>query len=242
MDWYKRKPQSYRSNTWGLTLAEHGAYNLLIDYYYITERPLPNDDAALASICACTIDKWLEVKKVVTRYFRVTNAGLRHDTCDEVIDAALGSRSKDRERQNKFRNRLKTKNTVTRLSRASHGTRGEEIRLEENIPPIVPLGDEMSLPLNGGNGEKPVPEKRATRWPVENKIPDAWVQGALDTLPTLERRGLGHIDVQIETKQFLNWAISSGKRYLDWERTYQNWILNAAKRAPRPRSNGGYHG
>jgi uncharacterized protein YdaU (DUF1376 family) len=140
MEWYKRKPQSYRSDTWGLTLAEHGAYNLLIDYYYTTERPLPKADEALASICGCPIDKWLEVKDNVTRYFRVTNAGLRHNTCDEVIDAALGSRTKDRERQKRFRKHLKPNGSVTPLSRVSHGTRGEEIR-EDSVAKATAQND-----------------------------------------------------------------------------------------------------
>lgn len=128
MDWYPRRPQSYRNDTWGLTLAEHGAYCLLLDYYYQSEHPLPNDDHALAGIIGITIDKWLEVKEKVTRYFRVSNAHLTHHTCDEVIDRSLGRRNDGLQRQVKYKKRLES---VTRYKRVSNAPRGEDRILEE---------------------------------------------------------------------------------------------------------------
>ena len=85
MDWYPWYPALYRADTLDLTLEQDGAYRRLIDHYCHTERPIPNDDNAIADIIGVSLDKWLEVKEKVTRYFRVSNAHLTHQTCDEVI-------------------------------------------------------------------------------------------------------------------------------------------------------------
>lgn len=136
MDWYPREPQAYRNDTWHLSLAEHGAYILLLDYYYLSENPLPNNDNALASIIGCSLSDWLSVKENVTRYYRVTNACLTHNKCDTVIDEQLGKRRDNRSRQNRFREKksklLEKKKTVTRDKRVSHAPRGEERRGEED--------------------------------------------------------------------------------------------------------------
>ena len=238
MDWYKRRPQSYRADTWDLTLAEHGAYNLLIDHYYETERPLPLQDQALASICGVSVDKWLEVKDNVTRYFVVTNAGLRHEVCDKVIDDALGSRSGNRKRQDDFRKRLKNKETVTRLSRVSNAPRGEKSRLEESPPPYIPPHSEGEKPING----KGHLVGRGTRWSSGQKVPQEWIDEAMETLPSLERRlhrqVTGFVDVKIEAIEFENyWSSVGGQKgcKLDWRRTWQNRIIEVAKRAPLER-------
>ena len=46
MIWYKRFPGDYLSKTQHLSLAGHGAYCLMLETYYATERPLPRDRAA----------------------------------------------------------------------------------------------------------------------------------------------------------------------------------------------------
>lgn len=144
MEWYPRKPQSYRSDTWGLTLAEHGAYCLLLDYYYMSERPLPADDRALASIIGCTLDEWHSVKPAVTRYFSVTNSLLTHHACDEVIEAQLAKRKGTKDRVGAFRERvskaLENQESVTRYERVSNDDvtpleerRGEERKEDSSI-------------------------------------------------------------------------------------------------------------
>lgn len=40
MDWYPRYPAHYDRDTLGLSLAEHGAYSKLLDFYYQTEEAL----------------------------------------------------------------------------------------------------------------------------------------------------------------------------------------------------------
>jgi len=47
MNFYKRFIGDYGRDTGQLTLAEHGAYTLMLDSFYATEKPLPKDKKAL---------------------------------------------------------------------------------------------------------------------------------------------------------------------------------------------------
>jgi len=45
LQWYPKFPGDYARDTAHLTMLEHGAYTLLLDYYYSTAKPLPaNED------------------------------------------------------------------------------------------------------------------------------------------------------------------------------------------------------
>src|SRR6185369_1228132 len=49
--WYPHYPGDYGRDTAHLSLAQHGAYRLLLDHYYATSTPLPTDPAALYRVC-----------------------------------------------------------------------------------------------------------------------------------------------------------------------------------------------
>ena len=80
MNFYKRYMGDYGRDTAHLSLAEHGAYTLLLDHYYSTETPLPADAAALYRICRA-FEKAEQrcVLSVADTYFPVGEDGLRHN-------------------------------------------------------------------------------------------------------------------------------------------------------------------
>ena len=108
MNYYRRYVGDYMRDTADLSLAEHGAYTVLLDHYYATEKPLPADFAAVCRICrAMTPEEQAAVRVVADRFFPVTDDGLRHNAradeeiglASKVIDAAkangkLGGRPK----------------------------------------------------------------------------------------------------------------------------------------------------
>ncbi len=126
MEWYPKNPTDYREDTWHLSLAEHGAYNLLIDHYMNTERPLPNNDIALSRIIGISLDEWLSVEVAVIALFKCVSNTLQHKRCDAEIEKSYIKRRDGKVRQKKYRKQLKTKNPVTRLSQVSNASRGEE--------------------------------------------------------------------------------------------------------------------
>ena len=93
MNFYKRYPGDYGRDTALLSLVEHGAYTLLLDQYYSTERALPAELEALFRICrAFSKDEQRAVTRVAEQFFPVGADGLRHNTrADRQIPQELKS-------------------------------------------------------------------------------------------------------------------------------------------------------
>jgi len=80
MNFWKRYPGDYGRDTAHLGLAQHGAYTLLLDHCYSTERPLPSDYEALYRVCrAFTDDERVAVRSVAEEFFPVGDDGLRRN-------------------------------------------------------------------------------------------------------------------------------------------------------------------
>lgn len=80
--YYERYPGDYARDTRRLSLAEHGAYTLLLDDYYSADGgPLPAALEALYRVCGCQDDAERDaVKSVATKFFPVRKEdGLRHN-------------------------------------------------------------------------------------------------------------------------------------------------------------------
>lgn len=89
----------YAKKTAALSLAEHGAYTVLLDEYYSTETPLPAEHEALYRLCrAMTKGEQDAVRAVADRFFPLEADGLRHNLrADEEITKAQATIAKQRE-------------------------------------------------------------------------------------------------------------------------------------------------
>ena len=74
----------YLGKTQRLSLAEHGAYMLLIMEYW-QSRGLPDDDAQLARICRVTDKEWKKVRPAIAPFF---GEGWRHARVEEELAKA----------------------------------------------------------------------------------------------------------------------------------------------------------
>jgi uncharacterized protein YdaU (DUF1376 family) len=81
VNYYERYCGDYQRDTAHLSLAEHGAYTMLLDTYFSVEKPLPSDLPSLYRVCrAMTRLEQQAVKSVVDQFFPVSPAdGLRHN-------------------------------------------------------------------------------------------------------------------------------------------------------------------
>lgn len=81
MNYFELYPGDYRRDTARLSLAEHGAYLLLMADYYASEQPLPAGMADLYRIVGAQgAAEQRAVKAVADAYFPVAADGLRHNT------------------------------------------------------------------------------------------------------------------------------------------------------------------
>ncbi len=86
MNFYARYPGDYARDTQDLSLAEHGAYALLLDYLYGTERLLPNNPVGLYRVCRAHTDEEKQaVDSVIARFFTETSWGFTNSRFERDI-------------------------------------------------------------------------------------------------------------------------------------------------------------
>ncbi len=90
MNYYRRYVGDYMRKTTALSLAEQGAYNVLLDTYYANEQPLPGSIDALIRMCrAISKVEQAAVRSVAEAFFPMGEDGLRHNKrADEEIAKA----------------------------------------------------------------------------------------------------------------------------------------------------------
>lgn len=88
--WYPFYVGDYCKKTAHLSLLEHGAYRLLLDHYYATRQPLPNDHAKLYRICrARSPSERKAVLSVTAEFFTQDGTLMRNEKCDSEIGKQL---------------------------------------------------------------------------------------------------------------------------------------------------------
>lgn len=110
----------------------------------------------------------------------------------------------------------------SRLNRDKHqNTRTPEHIPNGIFPPVGPPreGDAQASLFDAPS--EPVKKKRRSK----TLLSETWRPGARH-----ERRAreVG-ADLRIEATKFANWAIANGKTYADWDRAFDNWLLNSRK-------------
>lgn len=87
MNYYKRHLGDYAKDTRHLSLAEHGAFTLLLDYYYATEKPIPDDRCERIANAYAESERQA-VRTILKEFFVETPDGWRNAKADEVIAEA----------------------------------------------------------------------------------------------------------------------------------------------------------
>jgi uncharacterized phage protein (TIGR02220 family) len=94
MNYYRRYVGDYLRDTSRLSMIEHGAYNLLLDYYYADERPLPLDHQELYTMVrAMRPEDRKAVDKVLGLFFRQEPDGYHQKRVDHEIAVSKTARS-----------------------------------------------------------------------------------------------------------------------------------------------------
>ncbi len=111
MNYYRRWIGDYVKKTAHLSLAEHGAYGVLLDICYSTEKPLPASLDALCRLCRAMSPSEREAVRVVAdEFFPVNKDGQRHN---ERADEELGIAQATIEKQRKSGSEVASKRKST---------------------------------------------------------------------------------------------------------------------------------
>lgn len=85
MNYYERHLGDYARDTAHLSLIEHGVYTLLLDRYYATEQPIPEDQAHRVARARSREEK-AAVDAVLDEFFTLLDGAYHNRRCDEEID------------------------------------------------------------------------------------------------------------------------------------------------------------
>lgn len=86
MHFYPHHIGDYQRDTAHLSATDHGVYRLLMDHYYVTEKPLPGDIPTLCRIVrAVSKAERDSVLRVVSSFFRSSDKGFTHKRIEAEI-------------------------------------------------------------------------------------------------------------------------------------------------------------
>jgi uncharacterized protein YdaU (DUF1376 family) len=187
----------YRSATAHLTNEEDLAYRRLLDMYYDTEVPIPNDPKDVSRKLRVTVDS---LRVALTDFFTPTDEGWRHKRCDAEVAA------------------------YKRMADGGRKGAAKRWHSEGNGGVIATLSPPVSNP---NANHKPItnnhkPSNTATRG---TRLPTDWKPNAdLAEWSKSERPDLDLRKVFAEFKDYWSSIPSSKGVRLDWDATWRNWI------------------
>lgn len=92
MNFYKHYIGDFQRDTGHMSLTQRGAYLCLMHHYYATEKPLPNDHAALCRIAGAIDKAERDAVRVVMGMFEAVASGLMHKRIEAEL-AKAGARA-----------------------------------------------------------------------------------------------------------------------------------------------------
>ncbi|WP_250532403.1 YdaU family protein [Caballeronia sp. ATUFL_F1_KS39] len=94
MNFYKRHLGDFAKHTAHLSALEVGVYDLLLDFAYVSEEPLPLDQKRLYSIARVTnLQTRNAIQVILSQFFVKTKSGYVNKRVQEELDAANAKRS-----------------------------------------------------------------------------------------------------------------------------------------------------
>ena len=213
--WMPMYWRDYIADTRNLSTEQHGAYLLLIGYYWVTGRPLPDDDAQLCAVARCTLARWRALRPLVLAFFRREHDGWRHKRIDHELAKTTGA----------YERRTKANRENIR-KRYQKPTNGSPVVDAPSYQPNTQLQPQPQSEANASEVEAappapPAPPKRKTRLPEDFHVPPDWLAWAI------EDHGMLAGQVYEQAKRFTDHWRGTGEPKADWQATWRNWIRRA---------------
>lgn len=214
MNWFKLYIGDYQRDTAHLSVTEHGAYLLMLQHYYATEKPLPTGKALHRMLRAQDKHERDAIDSVASQFWTTTDAGLVNERADVEIEKASTQADTNRaiaqareaaRKEARNRNESSTNRATNDQPNQTPDTRGIHNPHASHAPP-------------GGK----------TRG---ERIPANWDPGDAG-MTFAAAQGLANGVVAAELAKFRDyWAAQPGAkgRKMDWPATWRNWVRKAAE-------------
>lgn len=227
MNYWERYGGDYSRDTAHLSLAEHGAYSLLLDAYYAMEKPFGADYGPLYRLCrAMSKPEQAAVRAVADEFFPITEDGLRHQQrADREIAKAMRRINTSRDNGAKGGRKRATEQPAGLFDDNPTGN-------PSGNPPGIPTGNPTGNPSatcpgkalpdptrhtllpKGKNGEK-------VRAPAKHPLPSDFQVSERVAVWAAEK-GYDRLGEYLEA--FIGKAKAGGYTYTDWDAAFMNSI------------------
>lgn len=228
MNFYKRHLGDIAKSCSDLSQGEMGAYDLLMDWLYANEKPLPNIHKKLYQIGrASTKAERANVDSVIAQLFVLTDSGYIQKRVMEEIEHAAEVSESARKSANARWGNPQIGEDAKRIRNASET---HSVRNASQTPDSIALGksfENSNLEASTTIEDAQAAKKRGSRLPPDWKPAETELAWARAQNPGL--------DVQREADKFRDfWIAKPGREgvKLDWAATWRNWIRNARAGPP----------
>lgn len=226
MNYYERHLGDYAKDTGHLSMLEHGAYSLLLDRYYSTEKGIP-EGIAHRIARAKSKDEKKAVDFVLSEFFSLENGVWINGRAEEEIIAAKkkihaaqengkkGGRPKSEEKHNEINDCIKPDGFKL-------GFENETQKKAHQTPDTI---KEPPIPPKGGGSES-----RSHAVTLKTFLADCREKGE-KAIPEgdpvfvfADKAGIPDEWLRIAWKEFRNRYSDGQKRYKDWRKTFRNAV------------------
>lgn len=233
MNYYERHLGDYAKDTAHLSMLEHGAYTLLLDRYYATEKGIPEDQVYRVARARSRKER-KAVDAVLSEFFSLNEGVWRKNRVEEGIHSARARISAARE-NGRHGGRPKVQH-----NQANEKPSGlSEVNPEQTHqkPTGLSVGSKIETQTKAlqspiSNLQSPDTKKRRKEEEARaSRLPTDWVL-------TDERKSVAeaeHLDPARTFEKFTDhWKAASGSnaRKRDWDAAWRNWCKNETDRKP----------
>jgi len=198
MNYYNFHIGDYISHTIHLSLEEDLAYRRLLDMYYDTELPIPNNIPLVSRKLRISAEV---VKTVLDEFFELTEEGFKNFRAESEI--AEYQRFIEKQKAN-----------------GSKGGRPKKSHRKPTANPTQSQKKPNQEPIT--NNQEPYKERtRGSRLSADFVLPTEWADWAKQERPDLDLRSVGE-----QFRDYWSAKAGSGSTKLDWQATWRNWVRN----------------
>jgi len=214
MNYYKFHIGDYRKDTSHLTNEEHFIYRHLIDWYYLDESPIPNDNQTITRRLKLKSD-WLQyLTNVLNDFFEETESGYIHRRIEHEIKEYSAMCDTHRV-SGKLGGRPRKKPLVIDKNQTI-------TKKNPNHEPLT-INQEPLKHKNSRNNKVPVP-------PGFGITPDL--------IEWAKSKSVSETKLNEHMENFINQSLARDYRYVDWNAAFRNavksnWAKLPEKREPK---------
>lgn len=219
--------------TFGLSFAEFGCYDRLLDAYYANESPLPAEAKARYRLvgAASKADRAL-VDYIVARYFLAGPDGMHNKRADEEIakfkgkaakaseSASIGWGKRNANAMPSHNERIQNEDANAMRTHSDGNANQEPVTKNQEPEPLKPKSTSGAHKPNGSAAPS-VAAGRATRLGDEWRLPPDWKQWAIDAHGLEPERV---VRISLAFRDFWIAKPGTGGTKLNWQATWRNWV------------------